>query len=70
MQGKSLSIQLRAVSIVFVISLSLTSGWAADSETVLYNFVKYNDGTHPIAGMIMDAAGNFYGTTYGGGGQS
>jgi uncharacterized repeat protein (TIGR03803 family) len=66
MQAKSLSIQLRAVSIVFVISLSLTSGWAADSETVLYNFVNYNDGTHPIAGMIMDAAGNLYGTTYGG----
>jgi uncharacterized repeat protein (TIGR03803 family) len=66
MQAKDLSIQLRAVSIVFVISLSLTSGWAADSETVLYNFVNYNDGTHPLAGLIMDAAGNLYGTTYGG----
>jgi uncharacterized repeat protein (TIGR03803 family) len=68
MQVKSVSIQLRAASIIFVISLSLTSGWAADSETVLYNFINYNDGTHPIAGMVMDAAGNLYGTTYGGGG--
>ena len=63
MQAKSFSIQLRALSIFFVIFLSLTCGWAADSETVLFNFVSYDTGIHPIAGLIMDAAGNFYGTT-------
>jgi uncharacterized repeat protein (TIGR03803 family) len=68
MQAKSFSIQLRAVSIIFVVSLSLTCGWAADRETVLYNFVSYDNGIHPVAGLIMDAAGNFYGTTVDGGG--
>ena len=72
MQAKSFSIQLRTLSILFVIFLSLTCGWAADSETVLFNFVTYDTGIHPIAGLIMDGAGNLYGTTgeggaYGGG---
>ena len=44
MQLKSFPVQLRVVSIVFVISLSLTSSWAADSETVLYNFLDHDDG--------------------------
>ncbi len=31
--------------------------------TVLYSFSNYNDGGHPAAGLIMDAAGNLYGIT-------
>jgi uncharacterized repeat protein (TIGR03803 family) len=39
------------------------------NETVLYSFVGgvYRDGQYPYAGVIRDAAGNLYGTTYGGG---
>jgi uncharacterized repeat protein (TIGR03803 family) len=36
------------------------------TETVLYSFCQQSgcaDGTEPIAGLIMDAAGNLYGTT-------
>lgn len=41
---------------------------ASGTETVLYSFgVSANDGSQPIAGLIMDGAGNFYGTTLGGG---
>ena len=40
------------------------------TETVLYNFCAQSgcaDGVHPYAGLVMDAAGNLYGTTYQGG---
>ena len=37
------------------------------TETVLHAFTGGNDGGIPFAGLIVDAAGNFYGTTYSGG---
>lgn len=40
---------------------------AAWNETVLYSFTGGADGGHPEAGLILDAAGNLYGTTAGGG---
>ena len=39
----------------------------AGQETVLYSFKGGNDGANPEAGVIMDRAGNLYGTTYFGG---
>jgi len=41
------------------------SGYGA--ETVLYNFTGGGDGANPVAGVIMDAAGDLFGTTAGGG---
>jgi uncharacterized repeat protein (TIGR03803 family) len=38
-------------------------------EKALFSF-NGHDGAYPGAGLIRDAAGNFYGTTYGGGGTS
>jgi uncharacterized repeat protein (TIGR03803 family) len=40
------------------------SGWG---ETIIYNFLGGNDGAFPYAGVMSDAAGNLYGTTYAGG---
>ena len=38
------------------------------TETVLHSFAANgSDGTHPYAGLVMDAMGNLYGTTYSGG---
>jgi uncharacterized repeat protein (TIGR03803 family) len=37
------------------------------NETVLYSFTGGADGGDPNAGVIRDAAGDFYGTTYSGG---
>jgi uncharacterized repeat protein (TIGR03803 family) len=47
---------------------SVTLSCSADTETILYSFGSgTNDGTNPQAGLIMDSAGNLYGTTDTGG---
>lgn len=45
---------------VFELSPATGEGW---SEYVLHNFGAGTDGSEPNAGLIMDAAGNLYGTT-------
>ncbi len=42
----------------------------AGNETVLYSFKGGSDGESPVAGLIMDVAGNLYGTTQDGGSGS
>lgn len=41
-----------------------TSGW---TESVLYSFQGGTDGANPVGGVIVDRAGNLYGTTFDGG---
>jgi uncharacterized repeat protein (TIGR03803 family) len=49
---------------VFKLSRATRGAW---KETVLHNFGKGGDGSYPSGGLLMDAAGNLYGTTgYGG----
>ena len=51
---------------VFQPSPSSSGGW---TERVIYSFTGHADGYFPAAGLVLDAAGNVYGTTeYGGGG--
>jgi uncharacterized repeat protein (TIGR03803 family) len=40
------------------------SGW---TQTVLYTFQGLNDGQNPVGGVVLDGAGNLYGTTFDGG---
>jgi uncharacterized repeat protein (TIGR03803 family) len=49
---------------VFELLPSSGGGW---TETVLHNFGNGDDGIAPIGSLIMDAAGNLYGATNGGG---
>jgi uncharacterized repeat protein (TIGR03803 family) len=49
--------------IVFELSPEAGGGWP---EKLLYSF-DYTDGSGPSGGLIFDAAGNLYGTTYSGG---
>ena len=62
----------RERALTFVVMLGLAIGTMplaqAQTFTVLYSFAGYpTDGANPIGGLVMDAAGNLYGTTtYGG----
>jgi uncharacterized repeat protein (TIGR03803 family) len=54
------------VGVLFKLTPPPTSGddW---TESILWNFGNGSDGVLPIAGLLMDASGNLYGTTsYGG----
>jgi len=55
-----------SVGTVFKLARPATVG-AAWTETVLHTFTGGADGSHPNAGLIIDGAGNFYGTTNAGG---
>ena len=58
---------LALASIVWPAVVSAVSAQAQTSEyRVLYSFTGA-DGGYPYAGLILDAAGNLYGTTVGGG---
>jgi uncharacterized repeat protein (TIGR03803 family) len=52
---------------VFKVTVDSNGNW---TETVLYSFAGAKDGGQPHAGLILDAAGNLYGTTALGGGGS
>src|SRR5215831_920082 len=53
---------------IFLIVLIFTCGViAVAQEKKLYCFQGKNDGAEPKAGLIVDGAGNLYGTTYSGG---
>lgn len=57
-----------SVALVTVLGLALLSqGAQAQKFQVLHYFTGGVDGGNPKAGLTMDAAGNFYGTTYAGG---
>jgi uncharacterized repeat protein (TIGR03803 family) len=49
-----------------VFELSSNGGW---TESILYNFQgnQAHDGRNPVSGLVVDAAGNLYGTTHFGG---
>jgi uncharacterized repeat protein (TIGR03803 family) len=68
MQGKRLPIGFRVGLAIFTVALFVTSTWADIHDTVLHNFNNNGtDGAYPQAGLIVDAAGNLYGTTNNGG---
>ncbi len=41
----------------------------AQTFSVIHSFTGGGDGAYPLAGLTMDARGNFYGTTFGGGSE-
>src|SRR5579864_3849776 len=63
--------RLAAASVALTFGLAFVLGLAqsthAQTFTVLHTFTGLPDGGYPDAGLIRDAAGNLYGTTYNGG---
>jgi uncharacterized repeat protein (TIGR03803 family) len=66
MQGKTFTTPLRTALAVFALTL-FTAHTAASQEQVLYSFYDVGGAVLPVAGVISDAAGNLYGTTFYGG---
>ncbi len=66
MRGNRLSIRLLGSLATFGLALLVTAT-AASQEKVLHSFGNGTDGESPYGSLIMDAAGNLYGTTYWGG---
>ena len=65
MQSQNLSIGFAVLLAIFAVTTLLTATPAsAQTEKVLFNFATP---WQPLAGVIFDAAGNLYGTTYQGG---
>src|SRR5437660_12819448 len=56
------------VAVFWMFSAGVTGSARAQTFSVLYNFVNGADGASPDRGsLVLDGAGNFYGTTYAGG---
>jgi uncharacterized repeat protein (TIGR03803 family) len=55
-------------AIIMVLVLT-TGAWAQSKYKTLHRFTNGRDGAYPGAGLIFDAAGNLYGTSFGKGSQ-
>src|ERR1017187_3902324 len=56
-----------ALAVLSALFLIAARSAQAQTETILYNFTGGSDGASPRSNLTPDAAGNFYGTTAGGG---
>lgn len=62
--GTGTCFSILACGTVFRLSPTSTGGWKL---TLLHDFTDETDGASPNSGLVMDTAGNLYGTTYQGG---
>jgi uncharacterized repeat protein (TIGR03803 family) len=56
-----------ATSVLVALVFALTLPLSAQTFTVLYKFTGNSDGQNPLGGVVLDAAGDVYGTTLTGG---
>jgi uncharacterized repeat protein (TIGR03803 family) len=58
---------IRGVLVCFTTAALLLSAASASTTQVIYNFAGSNDGEYLDTDLVMDSAGNIYGTTVQGG---
>jgi len=56
-----------AVALLFILAATTSQPAQAQTFTVLHSFTGGSDGAYPLTGLTLDASGNLYGTTAGGG---
>jgi uncharacterized repeat protein (TIGR03803 family) len=65
---RRLAVTFSLISLLSLFDLAGHAGAQGYTYTVLHSFCGFcTDGSGPLAGLIQDAAGNLYGTTYAGG---
>ena len=57
-------IAMLALALAFLLSTALIQPAQAQTYSVLYTFTGEADGGNPYGGVILDATGNLYGTTF------
>ena len=62
-----LNVSYRTISTLVALMVMLTYTAWGQSEKIIHTFSGGNDGAVPLAGLISDSNGNFYGTTESGG---
>jgi uncharacterized repeat protein (TIGR03803 family) len=67
MRPKGLSPALHSALALATLALIFTTNAAAVTEKVIHNLIIYPHGASPIGNLIVDAAGNLYGTAFNGG---
>ena len=66
-RGWSLRDGRLALTIVYALTLVVSSATQAQTFKVIHNFSGGQDGASPYAGLTLDKVGNLYGTAYAGG---
>ena len=62
---------IRFALFLLLILVASTASQAQTTFHTLYDFGSTStDGSEPLGGLVMDSAGNLYGTTFGGGDNS
>jgi uncharacterized repeat protein (TIGR03803 family) len=61
------SIRIRAIFVTVAVAALLVSATSASSTKVIYSFAGGNDGEYLDTDLVMDSAGNLYGSTVQGG---
>lgn len=57
----------KLATILFAFLFSIVNVARAQTYSLLHSFTGGHDGSHPLSGLVMDRAGNLYGTTSTGG---
>src|SRR4030081_3305950 len=65
--GRFLGFMGKVLTISAAVAISASAAWAAALPQIIYNFAGNNDGEYTDTDLVIDSAGNLYGTSVQGG---